>query len=179
MPFEDRFETTLAVALLQSMLTICQELIRRSSNRKGKPKERPGLSAMANRSIFDEPALLGLDEDCIVQSWPSDRGLTYREIIECLRNALSHPCPQSQSKYPVTGYTTVTSRSGCIETFEFVQSSWINNKGTDLADRFNPRDKTDRARIQLENYAISWAKNASVEHLVVKRNEAGYWRVYR
>lgn len=179
LPAEERFEATLAVALLQSMLTICQEMLRRSPKRSVRGAAGAGLSAMASRSVLDEPALLGLEADCIVETWPSTRGLTYREVFECLRNALSHPCPQGGTKYPVTGYTTVASKAGCIAVFEFVQSSWVNRNGNDLLPRFAP-DKTDEeAGRKLQVEVKGWADNAAVVGLVARRNADGQWRVYR
>ena len=161
LPAKDRYESTLTLALLQSMLTICWELLKDSQSSR-----RTSVSA-----------LFGLAPECVVQSWPAARGLTYREVFECLRNSLSHPGVQQQAVYPVTGYTTMESGSGQIEQFEFVWSPWVNGTGSDLLSRYAPRDASDSVRVQLLTTATHWASNHGVDGLAVQPNAAGLWRV--
>ena len=110
-PTVEQFEATLTIALLQSLLTMCNELIRK----KKEPREIRSLAWLADRRLDEEPPLLGLTVDCVMQRWPSKKGLTYRDIIECLRNALSHPLPQTSVGLPTTGFTTVQGASDLIE----------------------------------------------------------------
>ena len=132
---QDSYEATLTICLLQTLLTNCVELVK-SKNKK----DRTGLTALAGKSIASDPGLLGLSPTCITQQLPSDWSLTYREVLQCLRNALSHPLPQQNGIYKTTGYTTWKSPSGEIEGFTFVQSPWVNSKGTDVLPRFKVGD---------------------------------------
>lgn len=171
---DEQFESTLAVALLQSMLTICLELLNRGSGQRVGTE----LRDVARLLVLDEPARMGLEPKCVVECWPSTRGLTYREVFECLRHALSHPCPQGGTTYPVTGYTTVAQASGHIELFEFVQSSWVNGKGSGLSPTYAPGKTDDAAKTKAEECVRRWASNASVEGLELRKNADGKWRVY-
>lgn len=128
---QDSYEATLTICLLQTLLTNCVELIKSKSK-----QDRTGLTAISGRTIAENPVLFGLSPTCITHQWPSDRDLTYREVLQCLRNALSHPLPQQRGTYKTTGYTTWKSRSGQIEGFTFVQSPWVNSTGSDVLPRF-------------------------------------------
>lgn len=178
-PVDQQFESTLAVALLQSMLTACQDLLRRKVKKGGSLQSYDALGALASRSLFDEPALMGLESECVVECWPSRRGLTYREVFECLRNALSHPCPQGGTVYATTGFSTVDSGSGFVEAYEFVQSSWVNNSGSALGLKFAPAESDEPSKHTLEKAASDWASNHAVDGLNVKLTEQGQWRVFR
>ena len=179
LPADRRYEATLAVTLLQSLLTSCQELIRSQGSRSVRGGPNNSLTALASRSILDEPALMGLDADCILKCWPSNRGLTYREVIDCLRNALSHPGAQGHSAYPRTGFTTAQSTSTSVEAYVFTQSSWVNRKGSGLLTAFAPLQNTEKARNELERKMQEWASNHSVERLEITKNDEGLWRVFR
>jgi hypothetical protein len=87
------------------------------------------LENLKDKSILDDPSKMGLDPSCIVECWPSNRGLTYREIFQGLRNALSHPGTQKLNRSPITGFTSIESVSGVIEVFEFTHSPWVNLNG--------------------------------------------------
>ena len=65
LPVDEQFESTLAVALLQPMLTSCQELLRRGAGKKGPLKSYGRLEALAKRLVRDEPTLMGLKADCV------------------------------------------------------------------------------------------------------------------
>ena len=178
LPVEKRFESTLAVALLQMMLTNCQETMRRGSGRRSPNGSADRLNAVASRSIFEKPELMGLENAGVVQCWPSTRDLTYREVFECLRNALSHPCLQGDTLLPATGFSTVKADSENIESYVFTQSSWVNSKGTGLAVRYAPEKKNEESKKKLEIEMNSWAKNNAVGGLSIECIE-GKWRVAR
>lgn len=127
----DSYEATLTICLLQTLLTNCVELIKSKGNH-----DRTGLTEISGRTIAENPALFGLNPSCITHQWSSDRDLTYREVLQCLRNALSHPLPQQRGAYKTTGYTTWKSQSGQIEGFTFVQSPWVNRTGSDVLPKF-------------------------------------------
>ena len=176
LPSERQFEATLCVALLQSLLTICQESLRK---KRGGRAKLGSLAAYASRSVLDEPALMGLEPDCVLASWTSKRGLTYREVFECLRNALCHPGGQGDTKYPRTGFITDKSGSGVVEAYIFTQSAWVNNQGSGLKLQFHPDKADDQTRRKLESDVHSWAKNYDVEGLTVELHEDGQLSVTR
>ena len=173
-PAVAQYESTLTIALLQSLLTLCQELIRR----KRVPSELEAVIQLASRSLEERPTLLGLSTDCILQCWPTDRGLTYRTVIECLRNALSHPGLQSGTRWPKTGFTTVPGVSGLIEAYEFTQSPWVNNTGRDLMPRFFSTDAGSYPPDKLVREINQWERNNNVEGLSLERVE-GRWQAVR
>lgn len=88
---EEKYETTLTLCLLQSLMTHCVELIRSQAKLRNR-----SWSALANRYISEDPTLLGLEQICVKFQWSPERTLQYREIIECVRNALSHQLPQRE-----------------------------------------------------------------------------------
>lgn len=165
LPPEEQFEATLAVALLQMMLTNCWELINRNGLAKRGMHE---LNALKSQSVLDDPAKMGLEPECIVQSWPSMRGLTYREIFECLRNSLSHPGQQGGSCWPVTGFTTCNPSSDVIDVYEFTQSPWVNSAGN-LSEN---KDRESATR-KMANFA----SNHQVNGLTVSCNDRQRWQV--
>lgn len=139
LPQEQRYESTLTLCLLQALLTNTVEKMRSD------PKKKNEWGKLANQLISEEPPLLGLDPNCVQVVLPSKRILSYGDIIECLRNALSHPVPQSNSTYYVTGYTTYLSSElpFCdIQAFCFTQSPWANRQGDDVLDQY----KVDNAK---------------------------------
>jgi hypothetical protein len=175
-PEAEQFESTLTIALLQSLLTMCQELIY--------SKPEPGDSAytavvqLAKRSLEDEPVLLGLSRDCVVQRWPSERDITYREVIECLRHALSHPGHQTNEGFPRTGFISVPGSSGMVEAYEFTQSPWVNRTGSGLSPKWFSNVKSADPPEKLVGTVKDWASNARVNEIEVKQLN-GRWQPAR
>lgn len=169
-PTVEQYESTLTIALLQSLLTMCQELIRK----KRVAPELQAVVQLANRPLEKQPSLLGLSSHCVLESWPSERGLTYREVIDCLRNALSHPGPQIGCRYPRTGFTSVPGPDGQIASYEFTQSSWVNSTGSDLLPSFSPKVTGTIPPEKLVSNVHAWAKNHNVEGIDV-RQVRGRW----
>lgn len=99
----------------------------------------------------------------------------YREIFECLRNAMSHPLPVRQGGLPTTGYTTWKSHSGVIGGFRFTQSPWVNSKGTDVTDSFKVKDEN---RHKLEGEMTKWSSNRGTENLAVNLGADGTNRIF-
>lgn len=172
LPSEENFEATLTVALLQSMLTICYESLEHSD----KKDDAIGLIGLAKSSISEMPTRLGLEANCIMERWPSSRELSYREIFAALRNALSHPGLQGDSRYPITGYTTLVSGSNFIKAFEFVHSPWVNENGSGL--RF-PQKKKEEIKGYLISKAKKWESKTGDKSLYVNRDELGQWMIFR
>lgn len=169
LPIGQQFEATLAVSLLQSVASSCQQLIR--------AKGSTTLKTLASRGLLDDPSQLGLNPDCVLRSWPSTRGLTYREVIDCIRNALCHPGSQRASAFPRTGFTTEASNCTSVTAYVFTESSWVNSSGRGLKESYAPC-RTD-SKAKLERAMGEWASNRSVDGLRVGENDKGLWQVLR
>ncbi|WP_297728088.1 hypothetical protein [Limnohabitans sp. Rim8] len=166
LPPEEKYEATLAISLLQMMLTNCSELLKKKGLDKRGMTE---LENLKNASILDDPSKMGLEPSCILKCWPSERGLTYREIFQGLRNALSHPGAQKANRLPVTGFTSIESPTGTIDGYEFTQSSWVSASG----------------HLRSLDYSIlckqmnDFASNHSVAGLDVVKNSDQRWQIVR
>lgn len=122
-PQESRYDATLAICVLQSLLTNCSELL-------DSMKEQ--LKQIWMEQLPDIPFRWGLKRGFVtLNTFPAP--LTYERFIEHLRNALSHPTtPDKKPKLPSTGYTTILGSSGIIEAFRFTDSPWVS-RGEDFA----------------------------------------------
>jgi hypothetical protein len=173
LPQDQQFEATLSIALLQTLLTQCQELLTKFRSSAKAPLGLKELVAMANRGFDEPPPLLGLTEACILERWPSEKRFEYRDLIECIRHALSHPLPQNNGGLPRTGYTTQKGSSGLIQAFVFTRSPWVGPSGA-LLPEFRP-GKDDEKNVDETNKKITkWARNAGVVNVVLAETKAGY-----
>jgi hypothetical protein len=172
LPAHLQFEATLAIALLQSLLTQCQELLNKYRNPAKAPEGLEGLVSMANRGFDEPPPLLGLTQACILERWPSERAVKYRDLIECIRNALSHPLPQTSEGLPRTGYTTQMGTSGLIQAFVFTQSPWVGPSGV-LLPQFRP-ERDEKKRLDAESHIRRWGANSLVPNLELVETKDGY-----
>lgn len=173
LPLNEQYEATLAIALLQTMLTQCQELLKKYRSPGKAPQGLQELVAMANRGFHEPPPMLGLTQDCILERWPSEKPVKYRDLIECIRHALSHPLQQNSEGLPRTGYTTQKGVSGLIEAFVFTQSPWVGRSGALL-----PQYRVGKGeRTKLEEAGINitkWASGASVANVALIETKEGY-----
>lgn len=155
----DGYEATLTICLLQALLTNCVELIKSKSK-----NDRTGLVAISGQSIAEDPARFGLNPACITQQWQSDRDLTYREVLQCLRNALSHPLPQQGGIHKTTGYTSWKSSSGEIEGFTFFHSPWVNRTGSDVHPSYKVGE-VDLRKLEIE--LRNWSRDHHTSGLTI------------
>lgn len=118
----DQHEGTLLICLLQAVLNQCTEAMRRKGGTL-----RAALDDVLNVKLKDQPPRFGFDETCIAVWGHSIGPPTYRELIEVVRNALSHPTVQADAGYPTTGYTTVMNDTELIQNFRFVASPWVTS----------------------------------------------------
>jgi hypothetical protein len=119
----ENYEATLLVCALQSLLTICKELIAATK------KHRRELWSAA---VYDVPGWLGISRRFIRKDTFHPHELTYDRFIEHLRNAVSHPTvPEKRPFHPSTGYTTLLDHSGTISRFLFVDSPWVHRGEVD------------------------------------------------
>ena len=118
LPSNRQYEATLAVCVLQSLLTNCSELIKYME------------SDDIQREFFDQvigdegPAVWGITKSFIVENeFPGP--LTVGALLEHLRNAVSHPCPDKEFEFDPTGYTTTNDPSERVTAFRFTDSPWV------------------------------------------------------
>jgi hypothetical protein len=118
-PASERYDATLAICILQSLLTNCSELIdAMRKHQKGIWSER----------VPDIPSSFGISLSCVRRdTFLSDPvELTYGRFIEHLRNALSHPTyPEKPPHESSTGYTTIPDGSRLVSRFRFIDSPWV------------------------------------------------------
>jgi len=172
-PLEERYDATLLLSLLQALLTNCAELLKQKPERKN-----PALKQLTSRNLGQDPTLLGFQRNSVVEQWPSSRALTYRELLECMRNAMSHPCAQTPEGLPQTGYTSWQSDSGVIEGFTFTQAPWVNSSGKDLKPQYMPSEAAEDAKKKLTTEMQRFEKNYHVPDLSVRSDGAGHLRIY-
>lgn len=169
----EQYEATLAIALLQTMLTQCQELLINLRTPDKAPLGLEGLVIMANRGLDEPPPLLGLTQDCLLERWPSNKPLRYRDLIECIRHVVSHPSPQILKGLPRTGYTTQKGSSGLIEAYVFTQSPWVGRSG-ELLPKYRPskrdKNKLDAALLEVEK----WRRNTGDQTVELTETKDGY-----
>jgi hypothetical protein len=177
LPPDQQFEATLSISLLQSMLTMCHELLKKRD--PGKPSNSLGeLLSMANRTLAAEPTLLGLTNECVLERWPSERGITYRHVVECIRNALCHPLPQQPGIFARTGFTSELSGSGQVTAYVFTQSEWVDSSGTRLKPVYVSKSGNEDSLVMMKKKVKSWASNNHVIGLDYAV-ENGFWTVVR
>lgn len=123
LPPREQYDATLAVCILQSLLTKCDELLKYMESER------------IQRQFFDQAIEGG------VIAWGLKRSfiatdtfpevLTLARFLEHLRNALSHPAPDAPFELKPTGYTTTDDSSGLITSFRFTDSPWVKKGGRD------------------------------------------------
>ena len=118
---EPRYEGTLAVCILQALLTQCTELLDYME------------SESITREFFEHdieiaPHSWGLSQAVVtVDKFPGP--LTLRRVLTHVRNAVSHPSFRSpDSLFTPTGFTTTGSAPGePIVTYRFTDSPWVKD----------------------------------------------------
>ncbi len=159
----ERYEATLAISLLQALLTSFVEL----SRSKARKRE---FNELLNLPIEAAPPRLGLNPSAIDWSWRRKGGLTYRYVIEAIRNSLSHPTPQKFGQlFKTTGYTARATSEGDIDGYCFVQSPWVAKSGTGLAARFSPKESDERECQSMRDALTDWGQKHGVDLSVERR----------
>lgn len=114
---KEQFDATLTLVLLQSLLTTCSELMNK------KPYDD-----YFDQQLVQVPALWGLRSDMVVRNTFPEK-LTYKLVIDRVRNALSHPTyGDVENKYPVSGFKNINDSDGNIWGFSFVNSPDIKHE---------------------------------------------------
>ena len=139
-----RFEATLTVCVLQSLLTIFSET---PSDKVAARKQPPFTEA-----ITDIPATWGITRSHVVNdTFPGV--MTLERGLEHLRNALCHPTT-SATKPPSTSYTSIPSDDKRdIDGFTFTDSPWVDHGST-----WRAASKGSRNRAKLETKVATFCK---------------------
>jgi hypothetical protein len=117
LPSNEQYEGTLAVCILQSLLTQCVELLKYMES---EPIQREYFDQIINEGS----SVWGLKTSFIVEdTFPG--ALTLGRLLEHLRNAVSHPSPDKDFQYRPTGYTTTVDHSTRISAYRFTDSPWV------------------------------------------------------
>lgn len=117
----EKYEVSLSLSILQSLLTNCIELLNnlKSSDKKKNP-------------FYEYPidsAVWGFDDNSIKHNTFFQPELTAEKIVRHIRNALSHPTKiDIKSLRKTTGYITKGDTT-LIETIIFVSSPDLNGRG--------------------------------------------------
>jgi hypothetical protein len=110
---EEKFESSLCLAVLQNLLTNSNEYVRKM------------VKSERENSIFRQAIDLsgwGLNKECWVKNtFNEERNL--QNFVERVRNSVSHPNEiDVESRYPSTGFTTIKDDSGIVKKFRFINS---------------------------------------------------------
>jgi hypothetical protein len=135
-PPEQKFDDTLHICLLQTLLTSCSELIRAMGNNEMKLSPFPSNFDSANK-------LWGLENAEILQNTFRREKVTNNHIITHMRDSLSHPARLDlHAEYISTGYTAVEANK-MITDFVFISSPDVRR------DRPKPFHTQEEAQLQL------------------------------
>lgn len=115
-----KYEGTLALSVLQMLLTNCTELHRATGSKSRGRELRRNIDAFNDR--LAEP------EFTVHTLFPDEPDVTGMALLRHLRNAVSHPRAKAVGP-PTTGYETVQDGSGLVSRFRFTDSPDLNPNG--------------------------------------------------
>jgi hypothetical protein len=114
LPFDQKYEATLAICVLQSLLTNCTELLRAMEDHQ---------KQFFTQAITDERPCWALTLALIAHnSFPGN--VTLERMLIHMRNALSHPTAAKATVLPATGFTTSNDPSSRLSAFRLTDSPW-------------------------------------------------------
>ena len=151
----DRYEATLTICTLHSLLTQCAELL--------KYTQVSGLSDL-QEPLTDTPNCLGLPASLVVQdTFPEP--LTGAGLLVHLRDALSHPAPDEEFHFRPTGFTTTGDDGGLIRGYVFTNSPWIKDDMRKPFDVQLPCRREATAQKVIEQFRRGQRKEFALEVL--------------
>lgn len=113
-----RYEATLTICVLQSLLTNCWELWKFLNDKKAsrvlEPLREYTLSMLAHPEVEVDDSLPGQPD--------------LKAVLMHVRNAVSHP-RMKETDPPTTGYTTVEDGTGYVSRLRFTDSPDLTSKG--------------------------------------------------
>jgi hypothetical protein len=160
---QERYDATLTICILQSLLTNCWELIESMKNHQ----KQKWLE-----TVTDVPGLFEIRRIYVKENtFSSDPNkLTYEEFVGHLRNALSHPT--YPEKIPSTGYTTVPDKTGTVSQFRFIDSPWVK-RGVILSGACAGKEG------KVRQTADSFSNKHQCGKLEVRQNSEGIYQIFR
>lgn len=117
LPHDQRYDATLTISVLQALLTNCVELL--DSLQKSQSFQQDFA-----RPLLDIPQFLGIGRSLIRKSYYKEE-VTHKQILESIRNALSHPTYSTKGELSSTGYHTINETGHLISAFRFIDSPWV------------------------------------------------------
>ncbi len=116
-PDTSRYEATLTICVLHSLLTQCAELLKYTQLTALPDLEEP---------LTEVPNSLGLTTSLVVEdTFPEP--LTGAGLLVHMRDALSHPAPDERFRFRPKGFTSTGDPSGIIHGYIFTSSPWIKD----------------------------------------------------
>jgi HEPN pEK499 p136 len=141
----EKYEVSLSLTILQSLLTNCTELLNGLKSRE--TRENPLYKSPINSTDW------GFNEENIKFNSFYQPEITVEKIIRHIRNALSHPTKLNLNlPKKTTGFTT-NKISNSIEKIIFVSSPDLNNRGnskTFLSEELAKKNMIDAGNFPLD-----------------------------
>ncbi|MDP3667804.1 MAG: hypothetical protein Q8R50_14065 [Sediminibacterium sp.] len=164
----EKYEVSLSLSILQSLLTNCIELL--NNLKSGDKKKNPFHEYPIDSAVW------GFDDNSIKHNTFFQPELTAEKIVRHIRNALSHPTKiDIKSLHKTTGYIT-KGNTTLIETIIFVSSPDLNGRGNpkpyrtkEEAESTITRDRNfpDNVQvIQLANGHFGYGLNGEAFHRI-------------
>jgi hypothetical protein len=163
---QERYDATLTICILQSLLTNRWELIESMKNHQ----KQKWLE-----TVTDVPGLFEIRRIYVKENtFSSDPNkLTYEEFVGHLRNALSHPTyPEKSPNLPSTGYTTVPDKTGTVSGFRFIDSPWVK-RGVILSGACARREE------KVRQTADRFSNEHQCGKLELRQNSRGEYQIFR
>jgi hypothetical protein len=116
-PETERYDATLTICVLHSLLTQCAELLKYTQLASLPDLQEP---------LTELPNSVGLTTSLVVEdTFPEP--LTGVGFLVHLRDALSHPAPDEEFRFRPTGFTSTGDPSGIIRGYVLTGSPWIKD----------------------------------------------------
>lgn len=116
-PETHRYDATLTICVLHSLLTQCAELLKYTQMATLPDLQEP---------LTELPNSLGLTTSLVVEdTFPEP--LTGAGFLVHLRDSLSHPAPDEKFRFRPTGFTSTGDPSGTIRGYVFTSSPWVKD----------------------------------------------------
>lgn len=162
-PANERYEATLNLTLLHSLLTTCTELLKHMPERR-----------KFDKPFGDVPALWGLRSDMVIRNTFPGKP-SHFDVLERIRNALSHPTHGDVNvQYPTSGYRNINDLCGNqISAFSFVNSPDVAREGA-----FPTYDTHDKAEKKMTKLRSAFSKSGDHRPLKVEITSRNKYAIY-
>ncbi len=158
---DEKYEASLALAVLQMLLTNMVDLHERVSEAQAELVSTP---------LEGLPHEWHLDPTFVRSTFPGPDSL--RTVVKHLRDAVSHPTPPKKRGALGTGYTSLDDIVGLVRSFRFVHSPWVEGKAVRRYTRAE-----DAGRV-IDRFQSSWIPNdGPAFELAVEQDQNGRYVV--